>query len=96
MTAHLGNRRWPRPQFVAIVASYWRRDTDPVDVAERLGVSVALVESIYRHCEAQPMLSGPAARAAGSVERGLSANAYSIGEGEGDQPRGVCSNPTPR
>jgi len=66
MPAHLGIERWPRPQFVAIVASYWQRHVEPDDVAERLGCSVELVESIYLHCEASPMLSGPAARAAGA------------------------------
>jgi hypothetical protein len=60
VTAHLGNEGWPRPQFVAIVGSYWRRRADPPDVAEKLGVSVALIESIYAHFESQPMPSGTA------------------------------------
>jgi hypothetical protein len=51
VTAHLGNEGWPRPQFVAIVGAYWRRRADPRYVAEKLGVSVALIESIYEHFE---------------------------------------------
>ncbi len=35
--------------MVAIVASYWRKDTPAEEVAKKLGLSVPLVENVYGH-----------------------------------------------
>lgn len=50
---HYGHGHWPHGQFVAIVASYWRKDWTSAEVARKLGVSVELVELYYESISMQ-------------------------------------------
>jgi hypothetical protein len=49
--AHFGRERWPAKQFIAIVAAYWHKGTEPEWVADELGTTVAHIEAIYQHVE---------------------------------------------